>query len=58
MIIFKGEQNGQSAIRELPKSDFRDQLILHSEPDTWKNKQNMNNWVDKVLLPHIQQRVA
>ncbi|KAG7367332.1 DDE superfamily endonuclease [Nitzschia inconspicua] len=56
MIIFKGEPRGTIATRELPVSQFANQLALCCQPAAWQDNENMNMWIDEYLVPHIQQR--
>jgi hypothetical protein len=58
MVIFKGTRNGRIATRELPQSKFCDQLVLAAQPNAWQDEENLNDWVDGVLVPHIQQKAA
>jgi hypothetical protein len=58
MVIFKGARNGRIATRELPQSKFRDNLVLSCQSNAWQDKENMNDWVDGVLVPHLQQKAA
>jgi hypothetical protein len=58
MVIFKGTRNGRIATRELPQSEFRNQFVLAAQPNAWQDEENLNDWVDGVLVPHIQQKAA
>ncbi|KAG7373734.1 DDE superfamily endonuclease [Nitzschia inconspicua] len=56
MIIFKGEPRGTIATRELPVSQYADQLALCCQHAAWQDNENMSTWTDECLVPHIQQR--
>ncbi|KAG7344129.1 DDE superfamily endonuclease [Nitzschia inconspicua] len=56
MIIFKGEPRGTIATRELPVSQYANQLALCCQPAAWQDNENMLMWIDECLVPHIQQR--
>ncbi|KAG7344198.1 DDE superfamily endonuclease [Nitzschia inconspicua] len=56
MIIFKGEPRGTIATRELPASQYANQLALCCQHAAWQDNENMSMWIDECLVPHIQQR--
>jgi transposase-like protein len=58
MVIFKGTRTGRIATRELSQSPYRNKLVLTVQPNAWQDEENMNDWVDGVLVPHLQQRAA
>ncbi|KAG7365792.1 DDE superfamily endonuclease [Nitzschia inconspicua] len=58
MIIFKGQRGGTIATRELAASQYRDNMVLSCQSNAWQDEENMNDWVDGVLVPHLQQHAA
>jgi len=55
MIIFKGERQGRIATKEFPTSQYRNDLVLAAHPSAWQDEENLQDWVDGVLVPHLQQ---
>lgn len=58
MVIFKGTKEGRIAKKELPSSEYADKLVLAAQPAAWQDEENLNDWVDGVLVPHIQERAG
>ncbi|KAG7340960.1 DDE superfamily endonuclease [Nitzschia inconspicua] len=58
MIIFKGQRGGTIATRELAASQYRDNMVLSCQTNAWQDEENMNDWVDGVLVPHLQQHAV
>jgi transposase-like protein len=58
MVIFKGERDGRIVQREFPTNPFRQHLALACQPNAWQDEANLLQWVDAVLVPHLQQRAA
>lgn len=51
MITF----NEKIAKSKLPRSDYCDLIVFSIQPNDWQNQENMNDWIDHFLVPHIQQ---
>jgi len=58
MVIFKGEPDGTIATRELATSKFKEDIALCAHPAAYQDTNNLNQWVDDCLVPHIQQRAV
>ena len=58
MVIFKGNPNSTIATWELANSKFKEDIALCAHPAAYQDTQNLNQWVDDCLVPHIQQRAV
>jgi hypothetical protein len=57
-LIFKGERFGRIATREFPTNPNRDRVVLCCQKKAWQDKENMEDYIDKVLVPYLQQRAT
>jgi len=56
MCIFKGTVHGRIVQREFPQNPARDDIILCCQTAAWQDKDNMLLWIDRVLVPYLQDR--
>ena len=57
-VIFKGEPNGRIATRELPTIPARDRVVLCCQKKAWQDALNMQDYIEKVLVPYLQEKAA
>lgn len=55
-LIFKGEQNGRIATRELPNSQYRERMSLHCQKKAWMGQDEMEKWIHLILLPYLREK--
>ncbi|KAG7359208.1 DDE superfamily endonuclease [Nitzschia inconspicua] len=55
-LIFKGERNGRIATQELPTNPYREQVALCCQNKAWHDGINMEDYIDRVLVPYLQQK--
>lgn len=58
MIIFKGQPHGRVATTELTRSPYRNRAFLCCQESAWQDSDNLIQWVDAVLVPHLQAKAA
>jgi hypothetical protein len=58
LLIFKGTKDGEIATRELPRNRYRNDVVLCCQRSAWQDSENMLKWVDKVLVPYLQEKAA
>ena len=56
--IFKGAKNGRIATREFPTNPVREQLTLVCQECAWQDEENMLQWIDATLVPHLQEKAG
>jgi hypothetical protein len=56
MCIFKGTVRGRIVQREFPQNPTRDDIVLCCQTAAWQDKDNMLLWIDRVLVPYLQDR--
>lgn len=57
-LIFKGTPEGRIATREFPTNPQRDILELVCQESAWQDEGNMLKWIDRILVPHLQEKAA
>ncbi|KAG7368805.1 DDE superfamily endonuclease [Nitzschia inconspicua] len=55
-LIFKGERTGRIATREFPTNPYREQVALCCQKKAWQDGVNMEDYVDKILVPYLQEK--
>ena len=55
-LIFKGQPNGHIATREFPTNPDRVAVDLCCQRSAWQDEENMLRWIDRVLVPYLQNR--
>ncbi len=55
-FIFKGTKDGEIATRELPQNRYRHDVVLCCQKSAWQDGENMLKWIDKVLVPYLQEK--
>ena len=58
MCIFKGAPNGRIVTREFAENPHCDDVVLACQKTAWQDEQNMLQWIDKVLVPYLQEKAA
>lgn len=57
-VIFKGTRNGRIVSREFPANPYRDKVVLCCQAKAWQDETNMLDYIDKVLVPYLQEKAA
>ena len=58
MIVFKGQQSGRIALKELPTFENKEKAHHICQPRAWMDEENMCCWVTQILQPYAQRHAA
>ena len=56
MLVFKGVPDGRIATRELPHYPSSANVELFCQRQAWMDDDLMQHWINRILVPHLQQR--
>jgi hypothetical protein len=55
-LIFKGKAKGTIVQKELPTFATKNKLLLCCQPSAWQDQANMDQWIDKIWAPHVENK--